>query len=333
MTDAPAVTAVVPNYNHARFLPKRIDSILGQTFQDFELILLDDCSTDESRMILSKYASTPRVRIELNERNSGTPFKQWNKGVRMARGKYIWIAESDDYADERLLERLVRELETDEKITYAYCRSWRVTENDHVEGFVEPYLDPPDVRRWSSDFCSDGVEECRRYLVRTNPSANASAVVFRKAVFENVGGADESLKICGDWKLWAAMALRGKVAYVSEPLNHYRFHPKSVRSTTEDTGLGVAEVLRVVRWIIGNVEPADSVLERFCDVAGQTWVPAVMSARVPLQRKWEILRDIKAVDRHPIKRAARIMAMMARQKTGARWHGIRDRIKEAYAHR
>src|SRR5215467_1498105 len=103
----PKVSIVVPNYNHARFLPQRLNSILGQTFQDFELILLDDSSTDDSRSILSQYTADPRVRIEFNELNSKSPFKQWNKGVRLARGEYVWIAESDDYADERLLERLV----------------------------------------------------------------------------------------------------------------------------------------------------------------------------------------------------------------------------------
>jgi glycosyltransferase involved in cell wall biosynthesis len=88
------VSVVVPNYNHARFLRKRVDSILGQTFQDFELILLDDCSTDDSRSVLSKYADDPRVRIEFNEVNSGSTFKQWNKGVWLAHGEYVWIAES-----------------------------------------------------------------------------------------------------------------------------------------------------------------------------------------------------------------------------------------------
>src|SRR5580658_7167935 len=103
----PKVSVIVPNYNHARFLRRRIDTILAQTFQDFELILLDDCSTDESRSILREYASAPRVRFEFNEVNSGSTFKQWNKGVRLTQGKYVWIAESDDYADIRLLERLV----------------------------------------------------------------------------------------------------------------------------------------------------------------------------------------------------------------------------------
>ena len=131
-TTSPKVSVIVPNFNHARFLRKRIDSVLRQTYQDFELILLDDCSTDESRSILSDYAGDPRVRIDFNEKNSGSTFKQWNKGVRLARGEYVWIAESDDYAGERLLEKLVAILATEPTVTLAYCRSNRILENEGV---------------------------------------------------------------------------------------------------------------------------------------------------------------------------------------------------------
>src|SRR5215469_3489317 len=105
------ISIIVPNYNHARFLRQRIDTILAQTFQDFEVILLDDGSTDASRSILREYTSDPRVQLECNDINSGSTFKQWYKGVRLAHGRYVWIAESDDYADEQLLETLVARLD------------------------------------------------------------------------------------------------------------------------------------------------------------------------------------------------------------------------------
>jgi glycosyltransferase involved in cell wall biosynthesis len=77
----PKVSIVIPNYNHATYLGRRVESVLRQTFQDFEVILLDDCSTDDSRSLLSEYACDPRVRMEFNEKNSGSPFK----GVRVDR--------------------------------------------------------------------------------------------------------------------------------------------------------------------------------------------------------------------------------------------------------
>lgn len=75
-------------------------SIFNQTFQDFEVILLDDASTDNSREILHKYQEHPKVsHLIINETNSGSPFKQWEKGLAFARGEFIWIAESDDYCN------------------------------------------------------------------------------------------------------------------------------------------------------------------------------------------------------------------------------------------
>src|SRR5712671_345349 len=115
-TPEPTVSVIIPNYNHARFLRQRVDSVLGQTFQDFELILLDDCSTDERQSIIPENAADPRVRMEFNEKNSGSTFKQWNKGVRLARGEYVWIAESDDYAEPQLLEKLVSRLNAEPSV-------------------------------------------------------------------------------------------------------------------------------------------------------------------------------------------------------------------------
>ena len=297
------VSVVVPNYNHARFLPRRIESVLRQTFQDFELILLDDCSTDESRSILSQYACDPRVRIELNEVNSGSTFKQWNKGVRLARGKYVWIAESDDYADERMLERLVAVLETEPKVAFAYCRSWRVSADGHLEGFAdESNLADLDQRRWTTDFCADGREECRSYLLQCNTVFNASAVLFRKAAYERVGGADESLLLCGDWKLWASIALTSDLVYLAEPLNYFRVHDESVRSKSAGRGLTAAEYLQVIRWILAQVTPAEATREKLCETLAALWVPAMTSRYVPFARKWSILQSARAIDPDAIRR-------------------------------
>ncbi|MDR1783951.1 MAG: glycosyltransferase, partial [Dysgonamonadaceae bacterium] len=98
------VSVILPNYNHARFLEQRIQSIVDQTFQEFELIILDDCSTDDSRGIIENYRDNPKVsQIIYNEQNSGSTFKQWIKGINAAKGEYIWLAESDDWAENDFL--------------------------------------------------------------------------------------------------------------------------------------------------------------------------------------------------------------------------------------
>ena len=249
----PTVSVIVPNYNHAPYLLRRIDSILTQTYRDFELILLDDCSTDDSREILTSYRDNPKVRIEFNAKNSGSVFKQWNKGVQLARGRYIWIAESDDYADPRSLARIVPILEEQPEVSFAYCRSWRVGEDDRRLEFADAYLSWLDAKQWTADFVVDGFEECRRHLVLCNPVPNASAVVFRKEVYEKVGGADEEFRVCGDYKVWAAMALEGKIAYVAEPLNYFRSHGENVRTRSQAGALDVTEYFYAMLWVVDRV--------------------------------------------------------------------------------
>ena len=107
----PKVSVIIPNYNHAAFLRRRMDSVLQQTYRDFEIIYLDNASTDDSGEVFSAFATDERIRAVLNTTNTGIPGKQWNKGVLEARGEYVWIAESDDYADEHFLELLVPQLE------------------------------------------------------------------------------------------------------------------------------------------------------------------------------------------------------------------------------
>jgi glycosyltransferase involved in cell wall biosynthesis len=325
----PKISVVVPNYNHARFLRRRIDTILAQTRQDFELILLDDCSTDESTAILREYASDPRVRLDLNEINSGSTFKQWNKGVRLAQGKYVWIAESDDYADARLLERLVGVLDANPEVTFGYCRSRCVTEDGRLGRFADYNPRDSDSNRWTADFCVDGHELCRQYFAWFTAVQNASAVVFRKAIYDQLGGPDETLRLCGDWKLWAAMALEGKVAYICEPMNYFRFHGKSVRSDSAKASTSAIEYLHVSRWILDRVKVPDAEFKRICQARAYEWVPALLSLHTSLALKRTIVRSARALDPHPIQRAFLPALLAARLKIRRYWRELRPREKNA----
>jgi hypothetical protein len=261
------------------------------------------------------------VRLQFNDVNSGSTFKQWNKGVQMARGKYIWIAESDDYSDPHFLERLETLLDADEKVTIAYCRSWRVS-NDRVDGFADPLLEGADLVRWSADFRSDGLEECRRYFVTANLVRNASSALFRKSVYERVGGADENLPFCGDWKLWAGISLCGTMAYTSEPLNYYRLHQGSVWGRSQDHAGEIGEVLNVVRWVMQQVTPTDAAKERVCKALSRGWVMVLMSSHVSLEKKKAILRDVRAIDPNPMRRVLRPALKTVRMKIGRHWRDI-----------
>lgn len=297
------VSVVIPNYNHAPFLRQRIESVLRQTYQDFELILLDDCSMDGSQAILMEYASDPRVRIEFNQKNSGSTFKQWNKGVRLARGKYVWIAESDDYASEKLLETLVSVLQSDDNVVLCNTRSWCVGGDGRLLGALDDHLACLDPKRWTQDFRADGKEECLRYLLFGNTVQSASSVVFRREAYWRAGGADETLRYCGDWKMWAAMALDGgKIAHVGEALNFYRTHETTVTAKADLGGLKPAESLKVIRWILERAAPDESTYRRLCREIAHMWVPAVLSTRTPSAVRKAILKDAMAIDRHTFRR-------------------------------
>jgi glycosyltransferase involved in cell wall biosynthesis len=329
----PDVSVIVPNYNHARFLRQRLDSILAQTVSDFELILLDDGSTDESREILREYAATAArkqaqrrvdIRVEFNETNSGSTFKQWNKGVRLARGKYVWIAESDDYADPRLLELLAAILDSNPDVTFAYCRSRRVDDQGRPREFVDQRMPSPEGYRWSENFLADGRDMCEKLFCRTNPVPNASAVVFRRDVYERVGAADETLRLSGDWKLWAGMALQGRVAYAAEPLNYLRSHPASVRSRTELARIDVAEELQVCRWVIERVTLAPTALDRVRDILAGLWVPVMLSFKAPPSVKRNLWQQVRAIDPHPMRRVFRPALRTAGMKIQRHWRDLRS---------
>jgi glycosyltransferase involved in cell wall biosynthesis len=332
--DTPRVSVVVPNYNHARFLRRRIDSILAQTYQDFELVLLDDCSTDNSREILGEYTSDPRVTLHFNETNSGSTFKQWNKGVRMARGRYVWIAESDDYADPRFLETLVPVLASDPAVQLVCCRSRRVDAAGRVGSFVDEYSGIPGIEesRWARGFRSDGREECARCMVFACAIQNASAVLFPKSAYEKAGGADESMRICGDWKMWCSLMLAGEMSYVAEPLNYFRFHEGAARNRFGLWGAGMVEWLSVVRWILDRVELSEATLKRVRDYHADRWIRAVLGIGVSWKAKREILLRAKEIDPHAIRsgiRAALLMgprmALVQGRWTFCRlWYGLLD---------
>ena len=252
----PKFSIIVPNYNHARYLPERLRSVFAQSVSDWELILLDDSSTDDSVTYLkSVAASDTRVRLETNAQNSGSPFKQWNKGVRLATGDYVWIAESDDYADPTFLAKLGGVLDTNPGVGIAYTQSYIVDGDGAMVGDNQAYTHGIDPLRWRSNFVNNGQHECAEYLILQNTIPNASAALFRRDVYEKAGYATEVMRLSGDHHLWVKMLLVSDVGYLAEPLNYYRQHGASVRSDTYRNGVYLEEAYVIRQLIFNAVTP------------------------------------------------------------------------------
>jgi glycosyltransferase involved in cell wall biosynthesis len=247
----PRVSVIIPNYNHATYLKQRIDSVLDQTYQNFELIILDDCSTDNSREIIESYRHHQKVsQIVYNETNSGTTFKQWNKGVALAKGEIIWIAESDDKAEPEFLTTLVQVLENNPNVGIAYANSYFIDEKDKVlRTYIDEFASWSD--RWQQDFINTGKNEVVNYMRFSTVILNASSCIFRKAIFEKAGGCDEKFNLTGDWLIYVKMLEHADLAYCSRPLNYFRCHAQTVRSNTKQY-VGFYEKIKMLSYIYEN---------------------------------------------------------------------------------
>jgi glycosyltransferase involved in cell wall biosynthesis len=230
MTPTPKVSVVVPNYNHALYLQQRLDSIINQEFQDFEVIILDDASTDNSKEIIQPYARYPMFRFLFDETRSGSVFKQWQKGLESARGEYIWFAESDDCASPHFLSKLMPMLESDKSLGLVYCQSYLIDPSSRVFGNAIQWTDDLDRSRWRSDFVNNGPAEIRDYLSKKNTIPNASAVLIRASVVRSIDELDHGYKLCGDWLLWIKILLQSNIAYVADKLNYWRQYSSNART-------------------------------------------------------------------------------------------------------
>ena len=229
---APRVTVIVTSYNYARFLRQRLESILAQTYRDFELLFLDDASRDNSLEVFSEVmAAHPGVAVRsiVNRRNTGNPFVQWNRGVAAARGELIWIAESDDFAEPDFLGRMVSLLDANRNAGIAYCQSAHVDEEGRDLGSIIWSVDWLGRQRWERPFVNRGVDEVRDVLLLQCTIPNASGVVFRRRVFEESGGAETGMRLMGDWLTWGRMLTRCDIAFEPQVLNYFRVHPQSLR--------------------------------------------------------------------------------------------------------
>ena len=240
----PEVSVIIPNYNHAPYLRQRIDSILAQSFQDFEIIILDDCSTDDSRSIIEQYRGHSNVRhIVFNDENSGGPFHQWKKGIELAQGKYIWIAESDDWCESSLLATLVAALDHKPECVMAYVQTHTVHNNDIIQTSSHPRL---------AEYI-DGKQYIKKHLAGNCAIWNASMLLFRKTCYYNVSDRFTEFKMCGDWQFYIELARQGEVFVSGKVLNYFRKHDKDVSGKMYGTGANYIEEIEILAGLNTSV--------------------------------------------------------------------------------
>jgi hypothetical protein len=255
-----AVSVVVPTYNYGRYLEQRLQSIFDQTHPVFEVIVLDDGSSDDTAAVLERITrDTDReIRVVTSATNSGSVMRQWKKGVEMARSDLVWIAEADDAARPTYLERLTAEFDTQDPPVFAYSDSAQIDEHGaHLADSYRYYLDEGTDGLFRSDFRMDGRQFLESLLSVRNIVLNASSVLFRRdtilKVLSELSEELETFHFAGDWRAYAALCERGDVAFVASPLNINRRHQTSTSLGTS-VDHHVAEIERMHKYLRATVD-------------------------------------------------------------------------------
>ena len=252
----PKVSVIIPNYNHATYLGQRIDSVLNQTYTNFEVIILDDCSTDSSRDVIERFRNDSHIsHIVFNETNTGSPFLQWQKGIALAKGEWIWIAESDDSADKHFLEKFVNALHGEQNIGLIYCDSNIVDDNGVRGNFADIKNKKFNTDRWSRNYRNSGLDEIENFLLPEGTINNTSAVLFNKKVLMDTNPFDLNLRYIGDKYAFVKVLSKSDVLYVGEGLNFYR-DPFNTKHSDRFI-LYFYEQFLVFNWAYRNLEITD----------------------------------------------------------------------------
>jgi hypothetical protein len=215
----PSVSFVVPCFKLGHLLPECINSILAQTYSDFEVLIMDDCSPDCTPEVARSFED-PRVKHIRNDPNLGH-LRNYNKGISMSHGKYVWLISADDYLRSRdVLRRYVELLERNPRVGYAFCSGLGVG-----TGFETQIMGCYSVKN-DRDRIFPGHVLLKK-LLRSNFILAASGMV-RRECYEKISVFPLDLPYAGDWYLWCVFALHFDVGYFADPMVCYRKHELSM---------------------------------------------------------------------------------------------------------
>jgi len=240
----PKLSIITLVYNQAPFLAERIRSILAQTYQDFEWIVIDDCSTDNSAEILKKkLADVPQLkRLILHDRNLGV-YRSYFEALKWCEWEYIYRAEGDDSCSSDLLEKSVAFLDANPEVGFVHTAYHVVNSENRTLRTIYPLKDTS-VQNRSDVF--------RRLALQGNFICSPS-VTFRRSLCEDVGGMSNEWLYAGDYELWMKFSVWYDVGYIAEPLVKWRRMPQAISKRGSISPEGAGEVYRVLNKVFAGL--------------------------------------------------------------------------------
>lgn len=207
------VSVIMPVYNGSRYLRKAVESVLAQTHQAWELIAVDDGSSDESADILQSFGESVHV---VRQSNCGNVGQVRDVGIQRSRGEFVAFLDQDDWWQPGKLARQIAEMRSDERVGLVH------TDSEYFDDSRQSFVPTHNPLAWSAAYEGN----CFEQLLMGNPIVNSSVVV-RRTVLDSVGGCSSRLKgnTCQDYHLWIRMARVCRLAFVGEKLTVFRLHP------------------------------------------------------------------------------------------------------------
>ena len=232
------VSVIVPTYNRAHMITEAIESVLSQTFKDFELIIVDNYSTDDTESIVKSYVDK-RIRYFKNQ-NNGLVSINRNYGIQKSGGEYIAFLDDDDLWLPEKLEKQVELLDSSKQLGLVYSNSYVIDSNGYLRETTYLY----------------GMKPARgsafNELFRFNFIPTLT-VAIRREVLDKVGEFNPRYKICQDYDLWLRIAEYYPIDFVEQPLAKFRVHGGSIYQ--KNTVLSYQELLQVIEyWVNRNPE-------------------------------------------------------------------------------
>ena len=233
---SPLLSVTVLNYNYGHFLPNCLDSILGQSFKDFEIILINDKSTDNSIEIIQPYLADPRVHLVNHQENKGF-VASLVEGTELSRGKYITVISADDWiVDMAAFEKQIAVMEQDPEIAFVYSAYGHFQDEHSTPSHIWRSANSSYVRNSDMAFAE----------MVLNPYVLHSGTIIRSTAYQAVGGYNTSLHYAVDTDIFLNLCHVGKAAYIDEMLYGYRRHMTSMSKTAVSIKRTLEEVLLVI---------------------------------------------------------------------------------------
>jgi glycosyltransferase involved in cell wall biosynthesis len=232
----PEVSIIIPTYNSAQYVTDAVDSVLCQTFGDFEVLVIDDGSTDDTESVMRPYNAAVRY---VCQQNRGVAAAR-NRGITESRGRYVAFLDADDTWLPDKLERQIAALRARPDNRFCYTAFTLVTSD----------LSPLEIVR--SKRRGPALEDL---LLRGNVVGSICTVLCERSLFETSGGFDPGLSQCADWDMWVRLAVLTEFLYLDQPTVTYRQHGSNM---SRNAPLLEQDSLRVLKKGFGLPEVPNS---------------------------------------------------------------------------